>query len=414
MAAAGRAERPSGSHTGNEEGGTVGKKGGIAKITEVNRYFRNAALKLRRFRFYNRRREDAACGGILSAAAKTVCGLRRYFCLRRKSFGIRTKNSAHGGEGAAMKKEIEKILGQVGRVVIGKEEVTKKLLAAMLAGGHVLLEDVPGTGKTRLARTLAASLGVEFGRIQFTPDMLPADVTGLHIYNRETGRFELKKGPVFTNILLADEINRATPRTQAGLLECMEERQVTIDGNTSVLAEPFFVIATQNPVETAGTFPLPEAQTDRFMVKLSMGMPQREEEMRILAAYSEGDPLTELKAVMDGEEVVRLKEETRQVYVHPLMAGYLTDLASATRKQERVVMGVSPRGTLALMRCCKALACMEDRDYVTPEDAKLLAPCVLAHRLVFSSGRSRQEEAEKIIGEILEKTPVPMEDFGRR
>lgn len=313
-----------------------------------------------------------------------------------------------------MKKEIEKILGQVGRVVIGKEEVTKKLLAAMLAGGHVLLEDVPGTGKTRLARTLAASLGVEFGRIQFTPDMLPADVTGLHIYNRETGRFELKKGPVFTNILLADEINRATPRTQAGLLECMEERQVTIDGNTSVLAEPFFVIATQNPVETAGTFPLPEAQTDRFMVKLSMGMPQREEEMRILAAYSEGDPLTELKAVMDGEEVVRLKEETRQVYVHPLMAGYLTDLASATRKQERVVMGVSPRGTLALMRCCKALACMEDRDYVTPEDAKLLAPCVLAHRLVFSSGRSRQEEAEKIIGEILEKTPVPVEDFGRR
>lgn len=313
-----------------------------------------------------------------------------------------------------MREGIQRIIDQVGKVVIGKEEVTKKLLAAMLAGGHVLLEDVPGTGKTRLARTLAASLGVGFGRIQFTPDMLPADVTGLHIYNRETEQFELKKGPVFTNILLADEINRATPRTQAGLLECMEERQVTIDGKTSVLEEPFFVIATQNPVETAGTFPLPEAQTDRFMVKLSMGMPKREEEVRILSAYSEGDPLMALEAVMDREEVVRMKEETQRVYVHPLMAGYLTDLAAATRKQERVSMGVSPRGTLALMRCCKALACMEGRDYVIPDDAKLLAPCVFAHRLVFSTGRSRQEDAEKIMEEILEKTSVPVEDFGRK
>ncbi len=178
-----------------------------------------------------------------------------------------------------MRREVQRVLENIGRVMIGREEVSRRLLAAILADGHVLLEDVPGTGKTKLAKALAASLGVGFGRIQFTPDMLPADITGLHIYNRRTEEFELKKGPVFTNVLLADEINRATPRTQAGLLECMEERQVTIDGKTMVLEAPFFVIATQNPVETAGTFPLPEAQTDRFMMKLSLGMPEREEEM---------------------------------------------------------------------------------------------------------------------------------------
>ena len=186
-----------------------------------------------------------------------------------------------------MREEVQKIIDNVGSVIIGKEAVIKKLLAAILADGHVLLEDVPGTGKTKLAKSLAASLGIRMGRIQFTPDMLPADITGLHVYSRESERFELKKGPVFTNILLADEINRATPRTQAGLLECMEERQVTIDGETMELERPFFVIATQNPVETAGTFPLPEAQTDRFMMKLAMGFPDREEETAILQAYSQ-------------------------------------------------------------------------------------------------------------------------------
>lgn len=313
-----------------------------------------------------------------------------------------------------MREEIQQVLDQVEQVVIGKGEVTRKLLAALLAGGHVLLEDVPGTGKTRLARTLAACLGVDFGRIQFTPDMLPADITGLHIYNRQTEQFELKEGPVFTNILLADEINRATPRTQAGLLECMEERQVTIDGNTSRLEEPFFVIATQNPVETAGTFPLPEAQTDRFMMKLSMGLPEREEEIRILTTYSAGDPLTQLRAIMSREQLLAMREEAEKVYVHPLVAGYLADIAEATRKQERVVMGVSPRGTLALMRCCKALACMEGRDYVVPDDAKELAPCVLAHRLVFSSGRSRQEDAIRLMKDILKGVVVPVEDFSGR
>lgn len=308
----------------------------------------------------------------------------------------------------------ERVVENCSRVIVGKEKSIRLIFISFLCSGHVLLEDVPGTGKTKLAKALAGSLGVEFGRIQFTPDMLPADITGLHIYNREAGEFELKKGPVFTNVLLADEINRATPRTQAGLLECMEERQVTIDGKSSALERPFFVIATQNPVETAGTFPLPEAQTDRFMMKLEMGMPEREEEIAILTTYSEGDPLASLEAVISREELLALKEEAERVYVHPVVAGYLADLAAATRKQEKVAMGVSPRGTLALMRCAKALACMEGRNYVIPDDVKELAPCVLAHRLVFAYGRGRQEEAVALMEELLSQVPVPVEDFSRR
>ena len=304
-----------------------------------------------------------------------------------------------------------KLTENISRVIVGKEEVIKLLVTALIADGHVLLEDMPGTGKTRLARSLAASLNGKFARIQFTPDLLPSDVTGMNIFNRKTGEFELHKGPVFTNILLADEINRATPRTQAGLLESMEERQVTIDGVTFKLENPFFVIVTQNPVETAGTFPLPEAQLDRFMMRLSVGLPSEAEEIAILDRFMKKDPGEELEAVVSLDELAQMRDAVREVYVHPEIEKYMVEIVAMTRKKDKVIMGVSPRGTLALLRAVKAYAALSGRSYCIPDDVKTLAVPVLAHRLKVNYGYQTEGDSRKVIEEILESVQTPTENF---
>ncbi|MCM1254189.1 MAG: MoxR family ATPase [Clostridium sp.] len=305
----------------------------------------------------------------------------------------------------------EKVLDNVSKVIIGKAETVRLLLTALLADGHVLLEDVPGTGKTKLAKALAKSLQADYSRIQFTPDLLPGDITGLNIFDRKSNDFVLRKGPVFTNILLADEINRATPRTQAGLLECMEERQVTIDGETYPLGSPFFVIATQNPVETAGTFPLPEAQLDRFMMKLSLGLPSKEEELDILARYLEKDPLAELTGVLTTQELENARQEVCKVYVHKSVQEYMVDIVASTRNDESIMMGVSPRGSLALLRCVKAYAWIQGRNFVIPDDVKAVAVPVLAHRIIMDFGRNNYKESVAFIQNILQNSTVPTEDF---
>ena len=305
---------------------------------------------------------------------------------------------------------LEKVVGNIGKVIIGKEAVVTLLLTALLAEGHVLLEDVPGTGKTKLAKSLAKSLDVKFNRIQFTPDLLPGDITGLSIYDQKRGEFVLRKGPAFTNVLLADEINRATPRTQSGLLECMEERQITIDGETYPAGDPFFVIATQNPVETLGTFPLPEAQMDRFMMKLSMGLPSKADECNILERYMKEEPLSDLTSVVTVEEIQNAKNEINEVFVHKCILEYMVEIVSATRQGENILMGVSPRGTLALLHCAKAYAYLQGRNFVTPDDVKALAVPVLAHRIVlrYDKANSSKEHVEH----ILASTVVPTEEFG--
>lgn len=297
----------------------------------------------------------------------------------------------------------------VSRVIVGKEDAIKLVLCAILARGHILLEDVPGTGKTVMAKSLAKSLDADFARIQFTPDLLPTDVTGLSIWDAKAGEFTFKPGPVFTNILLADEINRATPRTQSALLECMEERQVTESGVTRKLAEPFLVVATQNPVEIQGTFPLPEAQLDRFLVRLKMGYPDTQGAMQILRRFISQSPLEELKPVVKREEIVEAQKALKDVEASTPVMAYITALCERTRQFEQVQLGVSPRGMLALLRASQAHALVEGRDFVTPDDVRAMAEPVLAHRIVVRGMYGRSGQGELIVAEALKSTPVPTE-----
>jgi MoxR-like ATPase len=313
-----------------------------------------------------------------------------------------------------VQKFVTPLVENVEKVIVGKRSAIEFILVALLCEGHVLLEDVPGSGKTMLARSMAASLGISFKRVQCTPDLLPNDITGVSVFNQKSGEFEFKPGPIFVNILLADEINRATPRTQAALLEAMQEQQVTVDGVTRDLPRPFLVLATQNPIEFEGTFPLPEAQLDRFLMRLSVGYPSRTDERQILSNLWREHPITRIGRVVDGQDLSVLQKRVWDVNVDPTLQDYIVSLAEATRNHPDLILGVSPRGSLALLKGAQALAAIRGRDYVLPEDIKMLVPLTLAHRLILRpEAELRGQTAQTILENILEKTPLDLGSVNR-
>lgn len=309
-----------------------------------------------------------------------------------------------------MDAKIQALIDSIEKVIVGKRTPIVQTVAALLTGGHVLLEDVPGVGKTQLAAALAKSVNGSFSRVQMTPDIMPSDITGFSMLNRETGEFEYRKGAAFCNFLLADEINRASPKAQSSLLEVMEERQVSIDGNTYTLPAPFMVIATQNPVETYGTYHLPEAQMDRFAMKISMGYPTASEESEILDRNENENPIVRISAVLSTDDIIALQEQVKKVRASQNVKDYIISVSNATRSDEGIKLGVSPRGSIALYKSAKAWAFMDGRNFITPQDVKDCCVCTLAHRIMLSpKGKSLYETQENAFVKILERVPVPTE-----